>query len=77
MQTVINWQPIETAPKTGEFVLLAGGTWEDDFISEIQIIQVARWVSKYEQWVTCLADDGWVVFEYCNPTHWAPIEASV
>ena len=76
---MVDWQPIETAPKDGTRVLLCRATDADgkpilDKAWEI-FIQVAAW------WE---GDDDWIV--YCSlvaeprlhfePTHWSPLPSN-
>ncbi|MGI9292383.1 MAG: DUF551 domain-containing protein [Pseudomonadales bacterium] len=57
-----DWQPIETAPKDGTWVLLGGCEFG-------YIIQTARWYDWGVQ--------GWEWGDYSNrgfkPTHWMPL----
>lgn len=77
----MKWQPIETAPKDGSFVLLKGGTTtEHDYNKEgVETSRpvVAKW-ENYENallessWVFCYWDGAWRT-SYENPTHWAKL----
>lgn len=73
------WQPIETAPKNGTYVLLYGEPWDDGRPSA----QVARWkAERREEWEYVNADtqkrrvveDGWWECEL-YATHWMPLPA--
>ena len=75
------WQPIETAPKDGTFILLTGGTTsEDDYNKEG--VETSRPVTA--KWLNdpyCESDSGWVYdywdgnwrSGYDKPTHWMPL----
>lgn len=65
------WQPIETAPKDGTWILLRG---ESGYINRPYRVHVGRWDAKYRPknpWQTSEAtsfeDDGE------PPTHWMPV----
>ena len=65
----MNWQPIETAPKDGTFILLRG---DSGYITTPYRVQVGRWVEGYRNyWITfsndAFTDDGG------EATHWAPL----
>lgn len=66
------WQPIETAPKDGGWVLLMGGRigfqWDGDTKPPLvcgQFVNNAGWWFAFY-------DSGWLG-EYENPTHWMPL----
>lgn len=65
------WQPIETAPKEGKF-LVAGGTWMGDVSAnhpnEITIVE-----RDFELFSECGGD----FYSSCikEPTHWMPLPA--
>jgi hypothetical protein len=72
------WQPIDTAPKDGTWVLLCGGVaggYEDnryDFPWPPMV--VAHWEARQlfgGYWVFA-AYDGFCELSYENPTHWMP-----
>lgn len=66
-----DWQPIETAPKDGTFIMLAGGSYIDDDLEEpMHGPMIGRWFVA--GWYVCIAEAGFSVFTYRNPTHWAP-----
>jgi hypothetical protein len=70
------WQPIETAPKDGSWVLLSGGEieyrWDGD--SQPPAV-VAQWSTTLNletvagHWQFAWYDGGYYG-EYVNPTHW-------
>jgi hypothetical protein len=71
------WQPIETAPKNGTWIILTGGDAEfDDYKREVQNTvgfppaSVAFWHEDY--WTLCYWDGEWRT-EYGSPTHWKPL----
>lgn len=70
------WQPIETAPKDGTFVLLCGGT--GDYSSDrgwpFPPVVVAQWVNLplHKHWRYASYDSGYYG-EVENPTHWMPL----
>ena len=69
------WQPIETAPKDGTWVLLAGGDidygWDDP--SKPASV-VGQWTADSECWQFAWYDGGFYG-EYETPTHWRPLPA--
>ena len=75
----MNWQPIETAPKDGTWVLLFGGkTSEDDYMRTGVLIErpvTAFWNNSEcydEYWAFAFWDGDWRE-EYSDPTHWMPL----
>ena len=70
-----DWQPIETAPRDGTWILLAGGSikysWEGDTAPHAVVAQfthelaVSRWQFAWY--------DGGYYGEYEDPTHWMPL----
>lgn len=79
------WQLIETAPKDGTVILLAGG--EDDnfrFVGDNEqgLCRApcrAKWY-KEDGWIMTFAEAGYVAVCRINPTHWMklpdpPVEA--
>jgi hypothetical protein len=77
----INWQDISTAPKDGTWVLLRGGTTDEEEGHELNGFQygasdvdrarpvVAKWNEYTESWVYDCWDGDWRS-SYKNPTHW-------
>ena len=67
------WQPIETAPRDGTWVLLSGGECEFNEESDNKGRAVtARWTTEFSRWLFAYYDSG-VYGEYENPTHWQPL----
>jgi len=73
------WQPIETAPRDGTWVLLSGGECEFNEESDNKRRAVtARWTTEFScrnrsgRWLFAYYDSG-VYGEYENPTHWQPL----
>lgn len=72
------WQPIETAPRDGTWVLLCGGqTTEDDYNDEgvrklrpvVAFWEAPRWDGDEGHWNFCYWDGDWGT-GYDSPTHW-------
>jgi hypothetical protein len=75
------WQPIETAPRDGTWLLLAGGECDYDESSDNKgRIVSAQWTTKRNSstakghWQFAWYDGGYYG-EYENPTHWMPLPA--
>lgn len=72
------WQPIDTAPKDGTWVLLRGGTDEGEwaYVKQEPFVVgpavVAHWRDDHEHWAYCFWDGGWRS-SYTSPTEWMPI----
>ena len=72
------WQPIETAPRDGTWVLLAGG--ECDLVEESRNkgrVVTGRWTTEFYHkpdgnWQFAYYDAGFYG-EYKDPTHWQPL----
>jgi hypothetical protein len=66
-----NWQPIETAPKDGTFILIyLGDPWNK--------VEMARWYDTWNNWQTDILPDYPEREEVygigsCVPTHWMPL----
>jgi hypothetical protein len=82
------WRPIETAPRDGTWVLLAGGECESNEESDNRgRVVTAQWTTEYRsnagdrpiadfgRWEFAYYDSG-VYGEYENPTHWQPLPSS-
>lgn len=64
-----DWQPIETAPKDGSFIMAAKeSTLKWSVVPRFPYPLVQRWSADKGQWE---ADDG-SVYEP-QPTHWTPL----
>lgn len=69
------WQPIETAPRDGTWVLLTGGEDTENYGENGPVVS-ARWWQEYGPdgdwyWAYAYWDSAWRS-EYKNPTHWMP-----
>lgn len=76
------WQPIDTAPKDGSWILLLHG----ETIPGVPLVEVAsfgdglsaeelgyREFAKYGAWVIWNASDNWYLVDVAEPTHWMPL----
>ena len=75
------WQPIETAPRDGTWVLLSGGECDYDEESDAKTRPVVGQWSNYcngktvdWHWQFAWYDGGYYG-EYEKPTHWMPLPA--
>jgi hypothetical protein len=69
---MIDWQPIETAPKViNTWVLLKGGTneWAWD-VNGMPEVVLGHWPK--DRWQVVMLDGRYCTGMYHNPTHWAP-----
>ncbi|AWN39940.1 DUF551 domain-containing protein [Methylobacterium durans] len=71
------WQPIETAPLDDTWILLSGGTvdWAE-FAFGITCPPVVVACRRSEEWIVSLADSGYMLTRYREPTHWMPLPAT-
>jgi len=71
------WQPIETAPKDGTYIIL----YQPKTLTTYDVIKIGAWVNGLYKDET---KKGWLVSFYCDdycdnyglfikPTHWMPI----
>ena len=69
----MDWQPIETAPRDGTWILLRGGTskygWYGDNFPPMVCAQF-----DCSSWQFAYYESGYYG-EYKNPTHWMPLPA--
>jgi hypothetical protein len=80
----MEWQPIETAPKDGTWVLMRGGYPDDAYDSDEKQppVVAARWIARQKRmmyqppgiWRFCSYDSGYYG-EWHEPTHWMPLPA--
>lgn len=75
----MDWQPIETAPKDGDWVLVYGNVWageisgivKNDF-GEISIARYSDGKSDFPgEWWHDAGGDAYAC--WCQPTHWMPL----
>jgi len=68
----LHWRLIDTAPKDGRQILLYGGHWSDDEVTDIKI-GAARYDYKNNCWVVTSTEGGYSIVAYRNATHWMPL----
>jgi hypothetical protein len=72
------WQPIETAPKDGTPILIAGGTYADDWppganpFSGVTIASFDR-METADEFAWQGEKQAHDVYRYHAPTHWMPL----
>lgn len=71
-EALMEWQPIETAPKDGTWVLVYGDGTDDE--AEDRKVAVAQYVNYFDdfRWQFAWYDGGYYG-RFKNPTHWAPL----
>ena len=77
----MTWQPIETAPRDGTWILLMGGEivygWHSPSVPPMVVGQYTTHLNGQEvepHWQFAWYDGGYYG-EYENPTHWMPLPA--
>lgn len=71
----MEWQPIETAPKDGTWVLLAGGSMRYGWDGETFPPCVVGQHDGGNGWQFAWYDNGWLG-EYEIPTRWMPLPSA-
>jgi len=74
LRALTNWQPIETAPRDGTWILLTGGSvdWDWDGDSKPRVVAAQFRERNADSWQFAWFDAGYYG-EYENPTHWMPL----
>ncbi len=82
MSGMLVWFPVNCpeTPMKGEYVFLRGGRINDDALpykrSDNDLgppVVVARFDTRFVEWITSYFDSGRGRLEYTSPTHWAHI----
>lgn len=66
-QPAVEWQSMETAPRTGKVIIMYGKTRHAEF----DHVDVGHWYKPYSKW----AWHGYLGDEPKQPTHWMPLPA--
>lgn len=74
------WRPIETAPRDGSVILIAGGHDDqldctDDVGMQAFMRSPARAMWRGDSWVVAFAEACYVAVGREAPTHWMPLPA--
>jgi hypothetical protein len=64
------WQPIETAPKDGTFVLVSG---DSGYVSTPRYVEVGRFIPAYRDYFVDISGDSFTDAWPEHPTHWMPL----
>lgn len=74
-----NWRPIDTAPKTGEWIMLSGGRieygWDGNSQPPVVVAQYSTYLNGQQvdgHWQFAWYDGGYYG-KYENPKHWMPL----
>jgi hypothetical protein len=65
-----DWQPIETAPKDGAWILLRG---ESGYVNRPYRAHVGRWVTGRDGGWWEESEDAYFTDDGDEPTHWMPL----
>jgi hypothetical protein len=70
----MTWQPIETAPRDGTWILLTGGVYHDETGERPSLI-AAKWmtISGFPAWIVGYLQSGFHYSNYDDPSHWMPL----
>lgn len=68
----MKWRPIETAPRDGTAILIAGGTYSYDIYADetFNSVTIAYWYGNHWRGEDRQAHDEWYTHD---PTHWMPL----
>lgn len=72
----MNWQPIETAPKDGSWLMGAEKDWNEDGRGKYDWTYfMIQWSIHTDRWLYYRAGECWypLDLESVNLTHWSPL----
>lgn len=79
----MSWQPIETAPRDGQWLLVAGRIWAGEISGVVTNDKAEVAIARFTNGRSDFPGDDWwndaggdYYATWCRPTHWQPLPAA-